>query len=173
MIGMTDPDRADLLRAIHDAHSQALLRYVLRLTRGDMAFAEDVVQESLLRLWRKPDLLEQCSDRVRAWLFTVARNQVIDDRRSARYARELRTDSVPERPSPDEIGPAFDKWILSDALKSLTRDHRVVIVRAYYLRQTVATIAEYEQIPEGTVKSRLHYGLHALRNALQETGVVC
>ena len=54
---MTDPDRAALLRAIHDAHSQALLRYVLRLTRGDMPFAEDVVQESLLRLWRKPDVL--------------------------------------------------------------------------------------------------------------------
>jgi RNA polymerase sigma-70 factor, ECF subfamily len=170
---MTDPDRADLLRAIHDAHSQALLRYVLRLTRGDMPFAEDVVQESLLRLWRKPELLEQCSDGVRAWLFTVARNQVIDDRRSARYSREMRTDSVPERSSPDQIGPAFDKWILTDALKSLSRNHRVVVVRAYYLGQSVATIAEYEQVPEGTVKSRLHYALHALRNALQETGVVC
>ena len=88
---MTDPDRAALLRAIHDAHSQELLRYVLRLTRGDMPFAEDVVQESLLRLWRKPELLEHCTDGVRAWLYTVARNQVIDDRRSARYARELQT----------------------------------------------------------------------------------
>ncbi len=170
---MTDPDRAELLRAIHEEHGQALLRYVLRLTRGEMAFAEDVVQESLLRLWRKPDVLERCGDGARAWLFTVARNQVIDDRRSARYARELRMDSVPERSSPDEIGPAFDKWILSDALMSLTRDHRVVIVRAYYLGQTIATIAEYEQIPEGTVKSRLHYALRVLRNVLQETGVVC
>ena len=61
---MTDPDQAALLRAIHDTHSQALLRYVLRLTRGDMPFAEDVVQESLLRLWRKPDMLEQRSDGV-------------------------------------------------------------------------------------------------------------
>ena len=126
---MTDPDQAALLRAIHDAHAHALLRYVLRLTRGDMAFAEDVVQESLLRLWRKPDLLQQCSDGIRAWLFTVARNQVIDDRRSARYARELKTDTVPERSSPDEIGPAFDKWILSDALMSLSADHRAVVVR--------------------------------------------
>lgn len=163
---MTDPDRAELLRAIHDAHGQVLLRYVLRLTRGERAFAEDVVQESLLRLWRKPELLERCSDGVRAWLFTVARNQVIDDRRSARYARELQMDSVPERSSPDEIGPAFDKWILSDALMSLSADHRVVIVRAYYLGQTVATIAEYEQIPEGTVKSRLHYALHDRKRAL-------
>jgi RNA polymerase sigma-70 factor (ECF subfamily) len=173
MCGVTDPEQSAVLRAIHDAHSQALLRYVLRLTRGDMAFAEDVVQESLLRLWRKPDLMRQCTDGVRAWLFTVARNQVIDDRRSAGYARELQTESVPQRRSPDEIGPAFDKCLVSDALMSLSADHRVAIVRAYYLGQTVATIAEYERIPEGTVKSRLHYALHALRNALQETGAVC
>jgi RNA polymerase sigma-70 factor, ECF subfamily len=169
---MTDPEQAALLRAIHDAHGQHLLRYVLRLTRGDMPFAEDVVQESMLRLWRHPDVLQQPSEAVRAWLFTVARNQVIDDRRSARYSRELRTDVVPERASPDVIGPAFDKWILSDALLSLSPDHRVAIVRAYYLGQTVADIAAHEQIPEGTVKSRLHYALRALRIALQERGVV-
>jgi RNA polymerase sigma-70 factor (ECF subfamily) len=173
MSGVTDLEQAAVLRAIHDAHSQALLRYVLRLTRGDMAFAEDVVQESLLRLWRKPDVMRRCTDGVRAWLFTVARNQVIDDRRSARYARELQTEWVPERPSPDEIGPAFDKCLVSDALMSLSRDHRVAIVRSYYLGETVADISAHEQIRAGTVKSRLHYALHALRNALQETGVVC
>jgi len=172
MSDMTDPDRASLLRAIHNAHSQELLRYVLRLTRGDMALAEDVVQESMLRLWRKPELLQQCTDGVRAWLYTVARNQVIDDRRSARYARELKTDSVPEQASPDEIGPAFDKWILSDALMSLSADHRTAVVCAYYLGQTVAEIAAHEQVPEGTVKSRMHYALRALRIALQGSGVV-
>ena len=109
---------------------------------------------------------------MRAWLFTVARNLVIDDRRSARYTRELQTEYLPERPSPDAIGPAFDKWILSDALLSLSADHRTAIVRAYYLGQTVADIAQQEGIPEGTVKSRLHYALRALRIALQERGVV-
>ena|SRR4030081_866061 len=167
-----ESEQAALLRAVHDAHGQSLLRYVLRLTRGDMPFAEDVVQESLLRLWRKPEVLAQSTDSVRAWLFTVARNLVIDDRRSARYTRELQTDMVPERPSVDVIGPAFDKWILSDALLSLSPDHRTAIVRAYYLGQTVADIAQQEQIPEGTVKSRLHYALRALRIALQERGVV-
>src|SRR5215510_14634994 len=119
-----DSEQAELLRAVHDEHSQPLLRYVLRLTRGDMPFAEDVVQESLLRLWRKPDVLAQSTDSVRAWLFTVARNLVIDDRRSARYTRELQTDIVPEQATADPIGPSFDKWILSDALSSLSPDHR-------------------------------------------------
>jgi RNA polymerase sigma-70 factor (ECF subfamily) len=167
-----ESEQAALLRAVHDEHSQPLLRYCLRLTRGDMPFAEDVVQESLLRLWRKPEILQQPTENVRKWLFTVARNLVIDDRRSARYVRELRTDVVPERPSADAIDPAFDKWILSDALLSLSPEHRSAIVRAYYLGQTVADIAQQEQIPEGTVKSRLHYALRALRIALQERGVV-
>ena len=168
---MTDPDQGELLRAIHDAHSRDLQRYVLRLTRGDMPFAEDVVQESLLRLWRKPEILGQPSESARAWLFTVARNLVIDDRRSARFTRELQSDNLPERPSLDAIGPAVDKWVLADALKSLSSDHRNAIVRAYYLGQTVADIAQQEQVPEGTVKSRLHYALRALRIALQERGV--
>jgi RNA polymerase sigma-70 factor (ECF subfamily) len=160
------------LRVIHDTHGKPLLRYVLRLTRGDMPFAEDVVQESLLRLWRRPEVLEQSDDRVRAWLFTVARNQVIDDRRSARYARELHTEEMPDEASPDGIGAACDKWILTDALKSLSHDQRVVVVRAYYFGQTVADIAVQENVPEGTVKSRLHYALRKLRNTLQETGVI-
>jgi RNA polymerase sigma-70 factor, ECF subfamily len=169
---MSGDEYAELLRAVHDEHGPALMRYVLRLTNGDTQFAEDVVQESLLRLWKKPDLLDQPSESARAWLFTVARNVVIDDRRSSRFSREFSAEIVPERNNPDAIDPALDKWILSDALLSLTKEHRTAIVRAYYLGQTVADIAEQEQIAEGTVKSRLHYALKALRNALQERGVV-
>ena len=84
----------------------------------------------------------------------------------------MQPEFMPERQSPDAIGPAFDKWILSDALMSLSADHRSAIVRTYYLGQTVADIAAHEQIPPGTVKSRLHYALRALRIALQERGVV-
>src|SRR5258708_22054473 len=109
-----DSEQAALLRAVHDEHGHTLLRYVLRLTRGDMPFAEDVVQESLLRLWRKPDVLEQPTDNVRAWLFTVARNLVIDDRRSARYNRELQTEYLPERSSADALGASFVKELMSD-----------------------------------------------------------
>ena len=168
---MTDRDQASLFQAIHDAHSQALLHYVLRLTRGDMEFAEDVVAESLLRLWRNPGVLQQSTNGVRAWLFTVARNQVVDDHPSARYAAELPTDSR-ERPSPDATGTTLDKWLLSDALMSLSADHRIAVVRAYYLGETVAETAAHEQTPEAMIKSRLHYALLALRIALQERVVV-
>ena len=164
-----EPDA--LMRALHQAYARPLQSYVVRLT-GDHALAQDVVQEAMVRAWKHPDVLARDEGATRAWLYTVVRNLVIDDRRSARFTRELQSDNLPERPSLDAIGPAVDKWVLSEALKSLSSEHRTVIVRAYYLGQTVADIAQQEQIPEGTVKSRLHYALRALRIALQERGVV-
>ena len=167
-----DPRQADLLRNIHDEHAPGLQRYVLRLTRNDLAFAEDVVQESLLRLWQKPTILRDYSgDSVRAWLYTVARNLVIDDRRSSRYKRELQTETLPEQRTPDVFGPAVDTLVVTEALRSLSLEHRTVLVRAHFLGQTALEIAQHEQIPPGTVKSRLHYALRALRSALQERGV--
>jgi len=62
---------AELLRALHDAHGPALFRYVVRLT-GDYGFAQDVVQETMLRAWKRPALLDRDEDAARAWLFTVA-----------------------------------------------------------------------------------------------------
>ncbi len=163
-------DQAELLRALHDAHGPALFRYVVRLTR-DAALAEDVVQEALLRAWRHPAILEQTDDAARAWLFTVARNLVIDDRRSAHATHEFTAEEIPDSPVPDQIDATLDKWLVSDALASLSVEHRRVIVRSYYLGQSAAEISEHESIPEGTVRSRAHYALRAMKLALQERGV--
>ena len=65
----------------------------------------------------------------------------------------------------------LDRMLVSDALGALSRDHRAVIVAVHYLGRSVREIAETEGIAEGTVKSRLHYGMRALRLALQERGV--
>jgi DNA-directed RNA polymerase specialized sigma24 family protein len=67
------------MQALHDAHASALWAYAVRLT-GDHAHAQDVVQETLLRAWRHPEVLERPEGSVRAWLFTVARNLVVDER---------------------------------------------------------------------------------------------
>ena len=59
---------------------------------------------------------------------------------------------------------------MADALGVLSALHREVITAAYYEGRSVAEIARALQVPEGTVKSRLHYGLRSLRLALQEKG---
>jgi RNA polymerase sigma-70 factor, ECF subfamily len=159
----------ELLAALHHVHGPALTRFIGHMTH-DIAFAQDVVQEALLRAWRHPEILAQSDDAARAWLFTVARNLVIDDRRSARYRREISTDVLPEPGGTDETDSALDAWILSDALTSLSLPHRNAIIAAYYLGHSITEIARQEGVPEGTIKSRLHYALRALRLSLQERG---
>ena len=101
---MEDPE-ADLMRVLYDEHAAALWRYAVRLT-GDQARAEDVVQETLLRAWQHPEVTD--GDRpARAWLFTVARNMIIDERRSARFRSETGTPD-PRKPT---IAPARMRWI--------------------------------------------------------------
>ncbi|MEO7147922.1 MAG: sigma-70 family RNA polymerase sigma factor [Terrimesophilobacter sp.] len=162
--------QAELLRVLHDEHAAALWRYALWLCR-DRQQAEDIVQETLLRAWRHPNVLDQRETSARAWLFTVARNLVTDHFRSAKSRYEIGTDSPPERWTDDGVDALLDAWLVSDALSTLSPDHRAVVVRAYYRGNSVAQIAAELEIPEGTVKSRLHYALRALRLSLQERGV--
>lgn len=162
-----------LMRVLYNEHAAALWRYAVRLT-GDRARAEDVVQETLLRAWQHPEVTEDSERSARAWLFTVARNMIIDERRSPRFRREngsLDAAPEPEADGPDEVNAALDRLLLGDALAQLSADHRAVIRRSYYLGWTTAQIAEDLQIAEGTVKSRLHYAVRALRLTLQEMGV--
>ncbi|OUE07501.1 RNA polymerase subunit sigma [Clavibacter michiganensis] len=158
------------MRALHDAHAPALQRYALRLT-GDPALAEDVVQEALLRAWRSPAILAEDDESARRWLFTVVRNLVIDDRRSAWRGRETPTDTLPEDPVADASDAIIDRLLVAEALASLSPEHRRAVVSCYHLGRSVAETAEREGVPPGTIKSRLHYALKALRLALQERGV--
>nr|WP_319945707.1 sigma-70 family RNA polymerase sigma factor [Nocardia macrotermitis] len=162
--------QAQLLRTLYDQHARPLWRYTYSLV-GDSGRAEDIVQETLLRAWQRPNVLDQSTASARAWLFTVARNMAVDEHRSARNRREFRTDNPPEQASPDQADRTLDSWLITDALARLSTDHREVIVRAYYRGLSTQQIARELSIPEGTVKSRMHYGMRALRSALQEMGV--
>jgi RNA polymerase sigma-70 factor (ECF subfamily) len=163
-------DEAEALRALSDAHATALWRYVVHLTSNPSG-ADDIVQETLMRAWRTPKILQQAPESARSWMFTVARNLVIDEYRSARKRHELTTDELPERVERDRTDALFETLLVEEALAGLGMEHRSVIVHSYYGGRSIAETAAELGIPEGTVKSRLHYGLRALRLALQEKGV--
>ncbi|WP_194395775.1 sigma-70 family RNA polymerase sigma factor [Microbacterium atlanticum] len=165
-----DSRDAERLAALYDAHAAPVWRYVVHLT-GDRAGADDIVQETLLRAWRTPRILEEDPSTTRSWMFTVARHLVIDEARSARRRREIGVAEVPERVVPDATDALFEAILVEEALAALTVEHRSVVIRAYYRGMSVAEMARELEVPEGTVKSRLHYGLRALRLALQEKGV--
>ncbi len=167
---MVAVDKASVLRELHDLHAAVIWRYAVHLTRNPST-ADDIVQETLLRAWRTPRILDEDPASVRSWLFTVARNLVIDDARSARHRHEVAVDEPPDRTVEDRTDGLFDVLLVEEALKALSEDHRAVIVRAYFGGQNTAELAAELNVAEGTVKSRLHYGLRALRLVLQESGV--
>jgi RNA polymerase sigma-70 factor (ECF subfamily) len=161
----------ELMRQVHDEHAGALWGYCLRLTGQDRARAEDVLQETMLRAWRNVSRLDDSHGSVRSWLFTVARNIVIDDWRSQRSRSELPVATVPEIGSvEDRTDHVVQAWVVAEALRRLSPEHRAVLLECYYRGASVAEAARRLGIPEGTVKSRAHYALRGLRLALQEMG---
>lgn len=170
--GRAEDDREQSLRALFDGHAPALLAYALRLTDGDRARAEDIVQETLLRAWRNLDRLDEGSGPVRPWLFTVAQRVAIDAHR-ARRARptEVGQADLSLVPGLDEVEGTLDRIIITDAMHSLSHEHRAVIVETYYRGRSVAEAARVLGVPPGTVKSRCYYALRALKLALAERGV--
>ena len=163
-------DELQLLRVLHDEHSAALWSHVVRLT-GDRAFAEDVVQETLLRAWRHPKVLDQSGSSARAWLFTVARHLVIDEWRKGRSRLEAPTAELPERPTADDVDARLQAWEVNEAMRQLSPAHREVLTECFHLGHSVQEAPHRLGIPPGTVKSRCHYALRALRLILDEMGV--
>lgn len=164
------PDEAALMRQLHDEHAPALWRFCLRLVDNDPGHAEDVVQETLLRAWKQRSVLESRPPAMRAWLFTVARNIVIDEWRSRRARSETPVADVPDD-GRDDTDQILLSWVVADAFSRLSTDHREVLLECYYRGRSVAEAARRLGVPEGTVKSRTHYALRALKLALEEMGV--
>jgi RNA polymerase sigma-70 factor (ECF subfamily) len=163
--------RCDLLRALHDEHAHCLLSYVIGLTH-DRAVAQDVVQETLFRAWRSPAVLEQAGGSGRGWLFTVARRIVIDQWRSSNRRPEVVTGHVPERAVDDATQQTVDRLLVRAALQRLSIEHRQTLLECYFRGASIAEAADTLGVPPGTVKSRTHYALRALREAIDGMGGV-
>jgi RNA polymerase sigma-70 factor (ECF subfamily) len=164
----------EALRALHDEHREPLLRHVRQLIPHDPHRAEDVVQETFLRAWHLVRAEGLRPGSPRPWLFTVARNIVIDMSRrdSARPAEvwdEAGLASVPCRR--DVADEACDAALVGGALALLRPQQREVLVLVHCLGRTGAEAARALGIPPGTVKSRSHHAMRALREVLAERGV--
>jgi RNA polymerase sigma-70 factor (ECF subfamily) len=163
-----------LVRAVFQEHGRALLAYATRLV-GDRQAAEDIVQETLVRAWRNPDVLVNGKGSVRGWLLRVARNLAVDWAR-ARAARPKETE-VPEVPvdtaaMADHAEPVVDSLVVLDALNELSEEHRAVLVEIYFKGSSVAEAAAALRIPPGTVRSRCYYALRSLRSSAVSRGIL-
>jgi RNA polymerase sigma-70 factor (ECF subfamily) len=163
-------DRA-AFAALFDRFAPRLKSWFLR-GGTDARHAEDLVQETMLTVWRKADIFDPGRATAATWIFTIARNQRIDALR--RSARQVLDDDDPSlAPSaPTAPDAAFDsvqrETRLHAALATLTADQIDVIRLSFFEDRPHAEIERVLGIPLGTVKSRLRLAMHRLRAHLGE-----
>ena len=171
-------DEKDVARA-YEAHGAELHRFALRCL-GDPATAQDVVQDTFLRAWRAADRYDPQLASLRVWLFAIARNAVLDHVRAAgvRPWQSALVADAAEVVGGDAGEPAEDPgerllrgWVVEEGLRRLTEDHRTAIVETYLKDRPAGEVAADLGVPIGTIRSRVFYGLKALRVAMDEMGV--
>jgi RNA polymerase sigma-70 factor (ECF subfamily) len=159
--------RSESMNELWRIHSVGLKRFALKLTLGNHYRAEEIIQETLVRAWRHPEIVDGHAETIRPWLFTVARNVAIDLWRTRSRHDDIVVSRFPDRPNAVEgIDQAITAMDVRAALAQLTPEHRRVIVEVYYQGRSVTEVAELLSIPEGTVKSRTYYGLRQLKRLL-------
>ncbi len=166
-------------REVHQAYllyGPQLYRFLLR-GLGDAGAAQDVTQETFLKAWRFADRYDPELSSLRVWLFGIARNAMIDHARAA-AARPWQGQLV-DPPTAQVVGSAVEdpsdalveSWLLEEALRRLPQHHRVAIVMTHLKERPHEEVAAELGIPLGTLRSRIFYGLKALRAAMDEMGV--
>jgi RNA polymerase sigma-70 factor (ECF subfamily) len=141
----------------------AAAHHILR----DTGRAEDAAQQAMIDIWRMLPQLKD-PDRFQAWAYRiVVRAAYAEASRQRLWG--LRAASVPADRTffPDPAGGVADRDQLRRGFQRLPVDHRAVVVLKHYAGLSNPEIAEALDIPEGTVRSRLHYSLKTLRAALE------
>ena len=161
----------DAFRAVFDHFAPRLKAYIMG-QGSDLVSAEEVVQEALVKVWRKAGQYDPKMAAASTWIFTIARNLRIDHLRKA------------NRPEPDMNDPAFvpdpealpseilsrseDAGILHAAIKKLSSEQQDVLRLAYFEEKSHPEIATALNIPLGTVKSRVRLALKNIRASMKD-----
>jgi RNA polymerase sigma-70 factor (ECF subfamily) len=163
MAQSAEAGRTGAFRRLVDEDLARSFRLAALLLGSDLE-AQDAVQDAVVAAWERfGDLRER--DRFGAWFGRILVNGCRDRLRRRARVRLITLDASAERPAPDATAGLAEREALRDALGRLSDDHREVVVMRYLLDLPLEEIAERTGERLGTVKSRLHYGLQALRAA--------
>jgi RNA polymerase sigma-70 factor (ECF subfamily) len=173
-----EPSDGDLLQRIGNGDRRAFELLYKRYARpvlglalrrlGDRGRAEEAVQETFASIWRSASSYRPERGPGAPWLYAVARHAIVDRFR----ARTEPPAEVPEEAS-SEPGPAeraessFVAWRVHRALEELPQTERTVIELAYWGGMSQSEVAEFLNVPLGTVKTRTRSGLGRLAGLLE------
>lgn len=162
------------LSEIYDRYSSALFGLALRVS-GSRERAEEIVQDTFLKLWNNPKIFDPSRAALSTFLLTLVRNAAIDTLRRERFTTPLEDEEGQPLPiATDQISPleqaelAADAKQIRNAMQALSEAHRQTVEFAYFRGASREEIASAMNVPVGTVKSRLKYALDKLKNVLGE-----
>ena len=157
------------------AHFAPRVKSFMRRSGLEDSAAEELAQETLLRVWRKAEKFDCAAGDASAWIFTIARNLRIDALRRARGDATQGASDIEgeflrdDAPLPDAaLAQVQTGERVRRALASLPPDQQRVIELSFYQEQAHGRIAELLGIPLGTVKSRLRLAAAKLRSVLED-----
>jgi RNA polymerase sigma-70 factor (ECF subfamily) len=156
----------------HDAFSELARAAVVRLDQAarlilrDPELARDAVQEGLIRAWRDLAKLRD-PDRFDAWLYRLTVNSCLDQaRRRRRQLVEVELMPLHAPATPDGSAAHAEREYVDQVLRRLDEEGRAIVVLHYFIGMPLTEVAATLRIPVGTVKSRLHRALTAMRVAI-------
>lgn len=159
------------LAELYDRYGRVAFALILRMVR-DAGTAEDLVQETFLRVWNRAQGLDAERGSVGPWLLAVARNRAIDYLRSA-AGRERNALDLEETDHPALYREMEPELLISDrarrvkiAMEKLSANHRTVVELAYFEGLSQTEMAERMGQPLGTVKTWVRTALKNLRDEL-------
>ena len=152
---------------LYHRYARSVLGLALRRI-GDRGRAEDSVQDVFTAVWRSASSYDRRRGPGGAWLYTIARNAIVDSQRRRPAPTLADTpEVVSSRTTPDEEAEAsWDAWRIHRALETLPETERSVIDLAYFSGLSQSEIASFLHVPLGTVKTRTRSGLARLADAL-------
>lgn len=160
----------DAFQKLFQSYSPQIRAYLLKVTRDRQA-AEDLMQETMLTIWRKAAQFDPERGPASAWIFTIARNTWIDAwRRQRRPEFDPGDPALVAAPEPDATDVIVQRErydALHEALQSLPQEQAELIRLSFFDEASHSAIAQGLGLPVGTVKSRIRLAFRRLRVALE------
>ncbi|WP_141504202.1 RNA polymerase sigma factor [Paenibacillus luteus] len=164
------------LEQLYDRYERQIYSFVYRIVKDAMA-AEEVVQELFIRVWNSAERLDtgEAAGKISSWMFTIARNLSVDwIRKQGRKPLEASEEGVLERvaafkSTEQEVEHKMLGEQMQEALRELNEDQKQVVDLIYFKGYTQQEVSLNQDIPLGTVKSRVRLALKQLRKRFETT----
>ena len=163
---------SEALSELYDRLAGIVHALALRVV-GDPARAENTVQKVFLTIWKKAHLYDASRSSAKTWIFSITRNQAIDEWRrlkTRRRTEELDELTLVDSGKLDSLTSTIEgerSTLVREALDSLPEDQRQALLLAYFSGLSHSQIAQHLEAPLGTVKTRIQLGLNKLRRKLR------